>query len=172
MSDFSIRLARAEDAQAFHRVEEDAAALFAGEPAMKGIPIPPSTSADDYARIIARRRSLTALCDGEVIGFAAVAPMGRELHLEEMSVARAFQGRGVGKTLLNAVKVDARNSGYRAITLSTFREIAWNAPFYARQGFVEVQSFEGRDYLQQSLAHAVDLGIPAQSRCAMIAFLD
>ena len=45
MSAFSIRLARPEDAEAFHRVEDDAAALLLEAPSLEGIPIPPTASA-------------------------------------------------------------------------------------------------------------------------------
>lgn len=172
MTDFSIRLARTGDAKAFHAVEEDAAGLLREAPALEGIPIPASASTADHARLIEKGRSLTALVGEEIVGFAESAPVGRELHLYELSVTRAHQGRGIGRTLLNALKIDARNSGYRAITLNTFREIPWNAPFYARMGFVEVKSFESRPHLRQSLDEAVALGIPAETRCAMVVFLD
>ncbi|MDY7097920.1 MAG: GNAT family N-acetyltransferase [Pseudomonadota bacterium] len=172
MNGFSIRLAKREDAEAFHSVEEDAAQLFREEPSLEGVPVPPSSSASDYARLIARGRSLTAHIDGEIVGFAAIGPVGRELHLNELSVARAHQGKGIGATLLGAAKIDARNSGFRAITLNTYRDIPWNGPFYARNGFVEVQNFEGRPHLQESLDQAIALGMPADRRCAMIAFLD
>ena len=172
MSDFSIRLARAEDAEAFHRVEEDAAALLREEPSLAGIPVPPSTSAEDYRRTIAARQCLTATVAEEVVGFAAAGRIGRELHLHELSVARAHQRKHIGSTLLRALKIDASNSGLRAITLNTYRDIPWNGPFYARHGFVEVENFEGRPHLAQSLEDAAALGMPRDRRCAMICFLD
>ncbi len=172
MSEFTIRLARPEDAPDFFRVEDDAAELLRSEPLLEGIPIPPTATADHHAKVIAMRRSLTALVGDEIVGFAESGQVGRELHLHEMSVARAHQGRGIGTTLLRALKIDARNSGFRAITLNTFRDVPWNAPFYARHGFVEVTEFEGRPHLARSLASAVELGIPAETRCAMICFLN
>ena len=171
MTEWSLRLARKSDAQAFHDVEEDAAGLLRSEPLLENIPIPPSTSAEHHAKTIAKGRSLTAAIGEQVIGFAAAAPVGRELHLNELSVLRAHQQRGIGATLLGALKIDARNSGFRAITLSTFREVPWNAPFYARHGFVEVVNLEEHPHLAESLAGAVELGIPAETRCAMIHFL-
>jgi GNAT superfamily N-acetyltransferase len=172
MSGFTLRLAQPGDAESFHRVEDDAADLLRDEPSLAGVPIPPTASAEDHARVIAKGRSLTALVGDEIVGFAAAAPVGRELHLHELSVARGHQGRKIGATLLEALAVDARNSGSRAITLNTFRDIPWNAPFYARHGFVEVENFEGRPHLAESQASAIALGLPAQRRCAMIRFLD
>ena len=172
MNDWSLRLARTTDADHFHTVEEDAAGLLREEPSLDGVPVPPSTSASDYRKLIARGHCLTATVDGEVAGFAAAGAVGRELHLSEISVARAYQGKGIGAGLIEALAVDARNSGFRAITLNTYRDIPWNAPFYARHGFVEVENFEGRPHLAESLEAAVDLGMPRERRCAMIRFLD
>ena len=172
VQDFSIRLARKSDAEDFYRVEDDAAELLRNEPSLEGIPIPPTSTVEHHAKVIAMGRSLTAVVGEEIVGFAESGPVRRELHLHELSVARAYQGRGIGATLLRALKIDAGNSGFRAITLNTFRDIPWNAPFYAKHGFVEVDNFEGRPHLAESLAGAVELGMPAESRCAMICFLD
>ena len=172
MSAFSIRLSRKEDAEHFYRVEDDAAQLLRQAPELKGVPIPPTTSVEDHVKAIGYGRSLTALVGDEIVGFAEAGAVRRELHLHELSVSTAHQRKGIGATLLRALKVDAQNSGYRAVTLNTFRDVPWNAPFYARHGFVEVENFEGREYLAESLAGAVALGIPAERRCAMIHFLD
>ncbi len=172
MTGFSIRLAREDDAQDFFKVEDDAATLLREEPSLEGIPLPPSSSADHHAKVIAKGRSLAALVDRQIVGFAEAGPVGRELHLHELSVTRAHQNKRIGATLLGALKIDARNSGYRAITLNTFRDIPWNAPFYARHDFVELLNLEGHPHLAESLESAVALGIPAERRCAMIHFLD
>jgi GNAT superfamily N-acetyltransferase len=172
VSGYQIRLARAEDAEAFHLVEDDAASLLREEPLLADTVIPPTNSISDYTRIIAKGRSLAALSGEDIVGFAAIRTAGRELHLTELSVLRAHQRRGVGSLLIRAAMIDARNSGYRGITLNTYRDIPWNAPFYARFGFVEVENFEGRPHLQESREGAIALGLPMDRRCAMICFLD
>lgn len=171
MNEFSIRLARADDADAFHRIEEDAATLLHKEPSLEGIPVPASQSAERYRGTIARGNCLAATIDGEVVGFAAAGRIGRELHLHELSVARKHQRRGIGGTLLRALAIDARNCGLSAITLDTYRDVPWNGPFYARHGFVEIENFEDRPHLSRSLAAAGDAGLPRNRRCAMIKFL-
>ena len=40
--------------------------------------------------------------------------------------------------LLDAACAWARDNGYRAITLTTYADVAWNAPFYSARGFVEL----------------------------------
>ena len=171
MTGFSIRLAKPEDADCFHLVEEDAASLLREEPSLQGIPVPPSGSAEHYRALIAKGNCLAAVENEQLAGFAAAGRIGRELHLHELSVRRGSQGKGIGATLLRALAIDARNCGLQAITLNTYRDIPWNGPFYARHGFVEVENYEGRQHLLESLEAAVALGMPRERRCAMIKFL-
>jgi ribosomal protein S18 acetylase RimI-like enzyme len=163
--DWSLRLARPEDAGAFHRVEEDAAEVLRAAPELAGLAIPASRSEQDYLRLIRRGHCLSAVAQDEVIGFAAAAPAGRELHLHELSVARSWQRRRIGATLLEALAIDARNSGFTAITLTTWRDIAWNAPFYAAHGFVEIAN--GDAAIE---SEATETTTP--QRCAMVRLLD
>ena len=170
---WSLRLARSEDAGAFHRVEEDAADLLRSAPELANSTIPPSRSEQDYARLIRRGYCLSAIAGDEIIGFAAAAPQGRELHLHELSVARSWQRRRIGATLLEALAIDARNSGFRAITLTTWRDIAWNAPFYAAHGFVEVANNDDGAVEDGPVEDgAIEDGAPDLPRCAMVRLLD
>lgn len=171
-ADVTLRLARPEDALDFHRVESDAAKELAGVPELRGVSIPPAVSETQHAKTIAKGRSLTASVGNEIVGFAAVRPERRELHLSELSVARRFQRRGVGTMLLRALIVDGRNSGFRAITLTTFRDVAWNAPFYARLGFMEIEDLEGHARLASLLDEEAAIGMPRHLRCAMIRFIE
>ena len=171
MSGWHIRLARDDDAQAFHEVETDAAGLLQDEPSLAGIPVPPAESAEHYRRLIRRGHCLTAYEGERIVGFAAAAPIRRELHLAEISVARTHQQIGIGATLLEALAIDGRNAGFRAITLNTYIDVPWNAPFYASHGFVELHDLEGRPHLADSLEKAARLGLPRERRCAMIRFL-
>lgn len=73
--------------------------------------------------------------DGEPIGFALVGLADGEPHLEELDVDPAFGRRGVGRALLETVLVWASDGGYAGVTLTTFRALPWNEPFYASAGF-------------------------------------
>jgi len=46
--------------------------------------------------------------------------------------------RGIGRLLVFTVRRWAEDAGHAGVTLSTLREIPWNAPFYERCGFREV----------------------------------
>lgn len=73
--------------------------------------------------------------DGAVVGFVHVLEFDGGAHLEQVSVLPAFGGRGIGRALVEAAKDKARNAGYDRLTLRTFANVPWNAPFYASAGF-------------------------------------
>ncbi|NCP15328.1 MAG: GNAT family N-acetyltransferase [Sphingomonadales bacterium] len=166
---WTLRLARAADAEAMPGIERAAAIAFAGEP---GIDPPHTRSEADYARLIRKGHSLVAHVGETMAGFLVAQPFSRELHIWTMDVAPAFQRRGIGAGLVRAAMIDARNTGFKALTLTTFRDLAWNAPFYARLGFDEVTALDAHPRLAGELANEVDDGLPADRRCAMIGFLD
>ncbi len=169
MSGWSLRLARPTDAEAMPGIERAAAVAFAGEPAID----PDHTRSEaDYARLIRKGHSLVVHVGEAMAGFLVAEPFRRELHIWEMDVAPAFQRRGIGAGLVRAAQIDARNTGFKALTLTTFRDLAWNGPFYARLGFEEVTALDAHLRLSGELANEVDDGLPADRRCAMICFLD
>ncbi len=167
--DWSLRLARPVDAETMPAIERAAAAAFADEPAID----PARTRSEgDYARLIRKGHSLVAHVGEEMAGFLVAEPFRRELHIWEMGVVPAFQKRGIGAGLVRAAQIDARNTGFKALTLTTFRDLAWNGPFYARLGFEEVTALDAHLRLSGELANEIDDGLPAERRCAMICFLD
>jgi GNAT superfamily N-acetyltransferase len=102
-----------------------------------------------------------------ILGFAACQACADALHLWELAVRRERQGEGLGSGLLMAVKDLARHRGLSAVTLSTFRDIAWNAPFYGRLGFVELSEDRLNPRLTAVRAREAALGLDVTNRCTM-----
>ena len=71
-------------------------------------------------------------------GFARVDALAGGAHLEQLSVHPDHMGQGKGRALLGAACDWAVQAGYPEITLATYRDVAWNGPFYASAGFEEV----------------------------------
>jgi N-acetylglutamate synthase-like GNAT family acetyltransferase len=73
-------------------------------------------------------------------------------------------GKRVGRQLI-ACAEHARKLGLTSLTLTTFRDVPWNAPFYARLGFEIVTELtpELRQKREEEAAH----GLAYDSRCAM-----
>src|SRR5262249_5227717 len=77
-----------------------------------------------------------------LVGFALVEIVDGQPHLEEIDVCPAYGRRGVGRALIEDVCSWAAGAGYACLTLTTFRDIPWNAPFYARAGFRSLEPAE------------------------------
>ena len=170
--DWSLRLARPDDAEVMPAIERAAADLFASDPDLTDFDPDDTWTPDELRRFIRKGHCLISHMGDEPAGFLVSEPFRRELHIWEMDVLPKFQRRGIGAGLARACLIDARNSGFKAVTLTTFRDLAWNAPFYARLGFEEVTALDAHPRLVGELANEADDGLPAERRCAMIAFLD
>ena len=172
MSDWTLRLARPEDADYMPRIEKAASALFANDPAFATVDMTETRSPEEMRRLIRKGHSLITYVEEEPAGFLVSEPFRRELHIWEMDVDPGYQKRGIGAGLVRACLIDARNTGFRAVTLTTFRDLPWNGPFYARLGCEEVTALDAHPRLAGELAVEADNGFPAERRCAMIQFLD
>ena len=172
MSDWSLRLARAEDADAMPAIEEAAAQVFTDIDWLGTVDPSDTWEPDELRPFIRRGHCLVAHVGEDMAGFLISEPVGRELHVWEMDVSPQFQRRGIGAGLLRACQIDARNAGFRALTLTTFRELAWNAPFYRRLGFTEIDDLSAHARLKHALEEEAEWGLPRERRCAMIHFLD
>lgn len=104
---------------------------------------------------------------GEPIGFAACQLFLDALHLWELAVRRDRQGQGAGRALVEAVVAEARQRDVAAVTLTTFRDLPWNGPFYARCGFSMLggEALNGR--LTAILLRERRRGLDVDARCAM-----
>lgn len=149
-----VRPMQAADIQAVRRVEQAAGALFRGHPDLRiaARADDPPMPAEDLAELAARARAWVAVVAEEVVGFIAVRELDGCGHVEEVSVDPAHGGRGHGTALLDRAAEWAREQGFAAVTLTTFRDVAWNRPFYERRGFVVV----GDDELSPALHDLLD----------------
>jgi GNAT superfamily N-acetyltransferase len=127
----AIRVARPDDYPALRAIEYESEELFLE------IGIGPFTpDAGDHLE-----GSAVVLVAGDpAVGFASVGMVDGVPHLWQLSVLPAHGRRGVGTSLVRAVCEWAASAGHRAVTLTTFRDVAWNAPFYARLGFVVTEA--------------------------------
>ncbi|MFD6342430.1 GNAT family N-acetyltransferase [Streptomyces sp. NPDC060131] len=81
-------------------------------------------------------------------------------HVEQVSVHPDAARRGVGRALLGHLAERAVHAGLPALTLTTFAEVPWNAPYYARLGFRTLAEDELTDGLREirrtEAAHGLD----------------
>lgn len=104
--------------------------------------------------------------EGEPAAFLAASEVEGRLHIDELDVRHEMQGRGLGRRLLGHAAEWARERGLAALSLTTFRSIPWNAPFYARFGFREWPADEAPDAIRRILQAEAAKGL--SDRCAML----
>jgi GNAT superfamily N-acetyltransferase len=110
--------------------------------------------------------------DGEIIGFALADSVGGDAHLAQLSVRLAFQGRGVGRRLVDAVVAWARDGSMAAVTLCTFGDVGWNRPLYEHLGFVVVPEEQWTPPVRAAFEGDGALGLDLDRRVVMRLAID
>ncbi len=165
---YSIRLATHEDAQFLPAVEESAGQTFAGHPKFDWIAKGEVQPVENHVECI--RKDLEWLVvdsHDQPVGFIMVEHLTGSLHIVELSVQQSAQGKSLGKRLITQVIDFAKSQQVSHVTLTTFRDIPWNAPYYQRLGFSIMAASQLTPELDAILQQEVDAGFQAADRCAM-----
>ncbi|NNL67092.1 MAG: GNAT family N-acetyltransferase [Myxococcales bacterium] len=105
--------------------------------------------------------------DDHPVAFALFERFPESRHLEEIDVHPDVGRQGLGRRLIEAAAAWAREAGERRITLTTFRHVAWNAPYYARLGFRELPPEVWPSAIRQRVAREADDGLDPERRVVM-----
>ncbi|MFC8720310.1 GNAT family N-acetyltransferase [Kitasatospora sp. NPDC057198] len=110
---------------------------------------------------------LWVAADGNrLAGFVLARPLDGRAHVEQVSVHPSYAGRRLGARLIDRVEEWAAEQRMPAVTLSTFRSVPWNAPYYLRLGFREVPPADLTPALRELLAEEAAFGLdPADRAC-------
>ncbi|MCA9699057.1 MAG: GNAT family N-acetyltransferase, partial [Myxococcales bacterium] len=126
-----IRLARADEVALLQQIEVEAGRLY-GQVGMpedfEGLPT------DLVAAAIAEALVWVVEEEARAVGFALCWDRGEALHLRELDVLPSHMRRGLGRMLVEHVGAQARVRGHDYVSLTTFRDVPWNAPLYRRWG--------------------------------------
>ncbi|MEV0536689.1 GNAT family N-acetyltransferase [Kitasatospora sp. NPDC050463] len=88
---------------------------------------------EELARFLDEGVALVALdAGGAPVAYLLAEPVDGALHIEQVSVHPGHARRGIGRALIEHL---AAGTDAPALTLTTFTEVPWNAPYYARCGF-------------------------------------
>lgn len=130
-----------------------------------GLVLPPDDPRELFAHV---EHTLVAVESGVVRGLAATVTVDGRPHLEQLAVDPAHGRRGIGSTLLEEVCARARAAGHGAVTLTTFRDLAWNGPWYERRGFVAFPRARWGPGLVRQWEVEEEAGIVVRPRIAMV----
>lgn len=135
-----IRKIRGKEFSLLPEIEEDAAQAFldAGMPGINDLESAPS---DVYRNMPECNTVLVAVekdgSEERLLGFIAGHESDGQAYLREVSVRYSESGKGVGGSLVKALTEWAVEEGFSSVTLTTFRDLPFNAPFYEKLGFTK-----------------------------------
>jgi chromate reductase len=163
---YSIVRARASDIGEIPKIELAAARLLCGYAPESVLS---ETTSDAILQEAVRTGHLwVALAGNAPVGFAHVEVTNdRTAHLQEIDVLPAHGRRGLGTRLVEDVCHWAASAGYDSVTLTTFRDVPWNMPFYERLGFRVVGGAELSAALRAIIDDETRRGLDPSRRVAM-----
>lgn len=166
-ANYSIRLASTEHLKAIPGIQVAAVSIFAESDVPRDIRY--RTTAADVLQDAQESGCLWVATDGNdhVIGYAMIEILGSVVHLDDLDVRPEHARQGIGSALLRVVIDWAMREQYITMTLVTFRHLVWNAPFYEKFGFSEIEGEALDADLRALLQGEVAAGLSECNRIAM-----
>lgn len=163
-----IRATRLDDLEPIREIELRAGAPFheVGMPEIATATVPPAADLAGYVR--AGLSWVAAGQEDRPAAFVLVKLIDGLAHIEQISVDPRYARQRVGRSLIDRVDAWAAGRGISALTLTTFRSVPWNAPYYARLGFVVVPDRERGPELTALMAEEARHGLDPAERVAMV----
>jgi GNAT superfamily N-acetyltransferase len=105
--------------------------------------------------------------DDQPVGFAIAHIHETSVHLHEIDIHPEHARQGLGRRLVQTIAEWAKERDVSALTLTTFRDIPWNGPYYARLGFRTLDPGEISQALQRVRQKEAESGLPMENRICM-----
>ncbi len=168
-NDITIRQTQIDDAIKLPAIEQSAGQLFSTLDDLSWISESGVQRVEKHLTFINQQGHWVAVSsDNEPVGFIMTTPLPESLFIHELSVSQDWQNRGIGKLLIQKVKDEAKADEFDSVTLTTFRHVPWNAPYYQRLGFSILPENKIPHSLQAILNDEVERGgFVKEMRCAM-----
>jgi predicted N-acetyltransferase YhbS len=156
-----VRLTTKADAALLPDVERSAGDLFRTIPELAWVADHSVTSEAEHLAFIANGLSWVAVDAHDApIGFVVCEYTDGALFVNELAVRADVQRQGAGRALIAAAHDHARAKKLPAITLTTFRTVPWNAPYYERLGYRVLAEHQLTPHLAAALANEAARGLP------------
>lgn len=132
-----IEAAREQHLSTLPTIELAAAQLLVGH-ASEAV-LTETTDVGHFRQALLGGRLWVALADETPVGFVHVVLLASGApHLEEIDVHPSHGRQGLGRRLVGVACDWAAQRGHADLTLTTFRDVPFNMPFYVSCGFREV----------------------------------
>jgi GNAT superfamily N-acetyltransferase len=165
---YAARRARSDDLATLPEVERAASQLFRSTDYPE-IAAERPTTVEELALWLERGALFVAVDERDTpVGFAIAFALDGDAYLHELDVHPRHGRRGVGRMLVEFVRSWAARCGHARLTLSTFADVAWNAPYYRRLGFRELRAEELGPDLREVRRRETAAGLKADRRVFMV----
>ena len=161
-----IRAPRPDELESLRAIERAAGTLFA-QVGLDDVAADEPETIEALGAYLAAGRIWVICLDDMAVGYGVVDIVDGAAHLEQMSVDPRYGRRGLGAALLTYVCEWARHKPFEAVTLTTFRHLPWNAPFYAKQGFRVLDDADVGPELHHRWAEEAAHGLDPELRVCM-----
>src|SRR4051794_11278711 len=156
----TIRTPRLDELEQLRDIEWAAGALFR-DVGLDSVAEHPPASVEELAEYVHDGRAWIVADDNDVpVGYGVVDIVDQLAHLEQLSVLPDHGRNGLGAALLEHITEWAAQNNHEAVTLTTFVDVPWNAPFYAKHGFRDMSDEEIgpelRGLCKQEAEHGLD----------------
>lgn len=101
------------------------------------------------------------------VGFAMMTRIDGLVHIDQLAVHPDHGRQGYGSQLIEAVCAYAGDIASPAVTLTTFRDVPWNAPWYAKRGFEVMEPTTWGPEMAALVAYERGMGIAVAPRVVM-----
>ena len=161
------REATLQDLPTLRQVEQAAGAPFRGL-GMDAVADDDPPSLTELSAFQADRRAWVCTdTDDLPVAYILVEVIDDEAHVEQVSVHPDHAGQRLGQRLIDRVETWARARGLTSLTLTTYRDVPWNAPYYRRLGFDELEESVMGPGLRELRRTEADRGLDRWPRVAM-----
>jgi len=163
---YHVRLARSDEVAKLREIEDAAGELFNG---LDLCDQENSGMSPERVTALIGLGQAWVICgqDEEPVGMALASEMGGELYLDEIDVIPSYGKRGLGSVLLEHVCEWAFSNGFDSVTLSTFRDVHWNGPFYRNHDFYDLAEDEWSTNMKKLRATEIRYGLRVEVRVFM-----
>ncbi|MFE7773241.1 GNAT family N-acetyltransferase [Streptomyces sp. NPDC057445] len=128
---------------------------------------PPSVEVLEHYRLTGGAWVTADDADDRPVAYLISDPVDGAAHIEQLSVHPDFARRGLGRRLIDHLADVAATEGLTALTLTTFTDVPWNAPYYARLGFRVLGEDELTDGLREIRHAEAEHGLDRWPRVSM-----
>lgn len=170
-SNYAIRPARGNEVAELQQIDLASATLFIGHELIdfgpSGVPTEPIPE-PRLRKGFGDGLIWVAVDDLEdlVVGFILCSDRGDDLYIDQLSVLPNHGRQGLGGRLVRRGLQEAVARSHKRVSLSTFRKVPWNGPFYKRLGFREVPDWRLQPW-QAEIREAQKQTMDVRLRCFM-----